>query len=147
MRRFVFLLVLAALTYGAYYYRETLLTKAVPYLASIVEKVSDGTGLSLKGAIPTSGKPDVAKEPGQGRTWTFSDGSQMNAILLAADGKNAQFRVPESQGVGQVSVELLSDEDRGWIRKWITAEGNEGVAGYPVPLKSKRPTWTICGCV
>lgn len=138
MRRFVFLLAFAASAYGTYHYRETLLRKAVPFVASIVEKVSDGTGLNLKGAIPTSGKPDVAKDPGQGRTWTFSDGSQMNAILLSADLKNAQFRVPESQGVGQVSVELLSDEDRGWIRNWIAAEGNEGVAGYPVPLKTHR---------
>jgi len=138
MRRFVFLLSFAASAYGTYHYRETLLKKAVPYVASIFETISDLSGLNQNGANPVSARADIEKVSGQGRTWTFSDGSRMNAILLAADGKNAQFRVPESQGVGQVSVELLSDEDRGWIRKWIAAEGNEGVAGYPVPLKFHR---------
>jgi hypothetical protein len=72
------------------------------------------------------------------RFWTFVDGTTMEAVLLSADSSHAQFRVLESQGVGQLSLELLEEADRERIRAWVRAEGIDGVAGFPVPLKTHR---------
>jgi hypothetical protein len=70
------------------------------------------------------------------RAWTFTDGSELNAVLVAADTKTAQFRVP--QGVGQVKVDLLAPPDREKIQSLVRSEGINGVAGLPISLKTHR---------
>lgn len=70
------------------------------------------------------------------RPWTFTDGSELNAVLVAADAKTAQFRVP--QGVGQVKIDLLAPPDREKILSLVKSEGIKGVAGLPIRLKTHR---------
>ncbi len=76
------------------------------------------------------------RKPGQ--TWTFADGSQIEAVLVAADSQRAQFRVLELQGVGEVRMDLLADQERERIQSWIQSEGTDGVVGFPLSLKSHR---------
>ncbi|HRQ87745.1 MAG TPA: hypothetical protein PLA50_03045 [Bacteroidia bacterium] len=72
------------------------------------------------------------------RKWTFADGSEIDAVLLAADAENVQFRVSGSQGVGQVKLGLLAERDRDRIRAWVESDGVDGVAGFPLRLKNHR---------
>lgn len=139
MKRFAILLALGSIGYATYHYRETLLKTVKPYASLAVAKVTGGKGLDFAEGLSFSlTSPSVQDDGEVNRTWTFSDGSQMNAILLSADLKKAQFRVPESQGVGEVPLGNLSVKDREEIQQWIETEGTDGVAGYPVPLKTHR---------
>lgn len=94
---------------------------------------------SLPVVIPLGareGPADARQIHADPRVWTFADGSQIEAVLVAADRHRAQLRELESQGVGQVAMNLLSDKDRERIQQWVLSEGDGGVAGYPLPLKS-----------
>ena len=141
MKRFHLFAFLALVGTTAYLGRHEihLLRDRIPDVASILKQAKEARGLALDKV--SSLLPDAGgrSESGHGaRTWTFSDGTRMNAILLAADSNTAQFRVPESQGVGQLSLKLLSEKDRLGIHEWVRAEGRNGVAGYPLPLKTHR---------
>ncbi len=140
MKRFACLLALATLGYSSYHYRQTILTTVRPHVEPILAKVGAGRDWNRDVAFLFQKREElVAKEvEAESRSWTFSDGSRMDAVLLSADMKRAQFRVPSSQGVGEVPLDLLSDSDRGRIRHWIETEGKDGVAGFPVPLKTHR---------
>lgn len=103
----------------------------------------DLEGLSVRAksiVAAVSSKTDLLPKPrnlsGNGSRWTFADGTQMDAVLVAADIERAQFRVLESQGVGQLNLDLLSEQDRGRIQDWVRSEGTNGVAGYPLRLKT-----------
>jgi hypothetical protein len=100
----------------------------VPFLADAVRAVA---------AKKSPGRPGGAAEvSADSRTWTFSDGSRMEAALVSADGKNAQFRVLESDGLGQIELAMLSQPDQDRIRSLIREHGKNGVLGLPIPLKT-----------
>ncbi|MCB1231576.1 MAG: hypothetical protein KDN19_15000 [Verrucomicrobiae bacterium] len=79
-----------------------------------------------------------AQSRARNRTWTFSDGSQTEAVLLFADSANAQFRLTQAQGVGQVPLSDLGTDDQEWIRSQIEKKGVDGAVGLPILLKSHR---------
>jgi hypothetical protein len=99
----------------------------VPFLADAVRSLAKGRA---------QGGPASNAVPVDGQTWTFSDGSQMEAVLISADAKDAQFRVLESHGVGQIELALLAPNDRTRIQSLVQTKGKNGVLGYPIPLKS-----------
>lgn len=89
-------------------------------------------------AVPKIAVPEgLAIKPGLEsleRTWTFRDGTRLDASLIAADSRSAQLLVP--QGVGQIELAQFSDTDRQAIQSWIAAAGKNGVAGLPINLKT-----------
>ncbi|MEM7600652.1 MAG: hypothetical protein AAF357_04465, partial [Verrucomicrobiota bacterium] len=70
------------------------------------------------------------------RQWTFADGSQLDAVILAADSKNAQIRVLKTQGVAQVKLDVFAENERETIQSWVESEGENGIAGFPIRLKT-----------
>jgi hypothetical protein len=103
----------------------------LPGLSSITNKLKARGG----GGYPGAENFAMTRELRQNsRKWTFKDGSELDAVLVAADVKTAQLRV--LQGVGQVEIKLLAEEDREKIRKWVQSEGINGVAGLPIRLKT-----------
>lgn len=118
---------------------------AIPRAASRIGKiplVAEATPLlakSTQGLVKEwkAGRPPALPAiPADAGTWTFSDGSRMDAALIASDGTSAQFRVLESQGVGKVELSLLSEGDRSRILSLIRSKGKNGILGNPIPLKS-----------
>ncbi|MEM9282969.1 MAG: hypothetical protein AAGA96_14170 [Verrucomicrobiota bacterium] len=97
-------------------------------LKAKVSSVANGESLP---ASPVGG----TSEP---RTWTFTDGSQLDAYLIAADADHAQLRVVKTMGVGEVDLEIFSPEDREDIMAWVVTQGRNGTAGYPLPLKKHQ---------
>ncbi|MEM6916027.1 MAG: hypothetical protein AAF491_05610 [Verrucomicrobiota bacterium] len=91
------------------------------------------SGLMKKSSALTGPVGDLREIP---REWTFADGSQLDAVILAADSKNAQIRVLKTQGVAQVKLDVFAEEDRALIDRWVTAHAPESIAGYPIPLKN-----------
>ncbi|MEM6278434.1 MAG: hypothetical protein AAF733_03075, partial [Verrucomicrobiota bacterium] len=83
-----------------------------------------------------SGDPSSGELSGTPRPWTFADGSQLDAVLLAADSRNAQIRVLKTQGVAQVKLDVFANADRKLIDRWVQSEAPDAIAGLPIPLKS-----------
>ena len=105
----------------------------LPDLSSITKKLKS----SSPGGYPGAENFPMTRELRQNsRRWTFKDGSELDAVLVAADVKTAQLRVP--QGVGQVEIKLLAEKDREEIQSWVQSEGINGVAGLPIRLKTHR---------
>jgi hypothetical protein len=139
MKLIATVLAFAAIGFSTFHFRDTMAASLEPLLAPILAKIPSIGKWNPADRIPSRDEEAVEVVAQEGaRTWTFSDGSSMDAILLSADSTKAQFRVPASQGVGQVSIELLSPKDRKRIQQWIGTDGKDGVAGYPVPLKTHR---------
>lgn len=139
MKRIATFLAFATISFSAVHFREATATSLEPFLAPILAKIPAIGKWNPVDRPPNRDEAAVEVVAQEGaRTWTFSDGSSMDAILLSADATKAQFRVPASQGVGQVSLGNLSQKDRKRIQQWIETDGKDGVAGYPVPLKTHR---------
>lgn len=84
-------------------------------------------------ALPTNGDALDGS-----RTWTFADGSELDAVLFAANSTSAQLRVSESLGVGEVALENFAEEDQIRILSWVRSQGKDGTAGFPLDLKTHR---------
>lgn len=132
---------------------------AIPGIASRLGKipfVAEATPLlvkTTKGLVKEwkAGRPPaLPTAPVVAGTRTFSDGSRVDAALIAPDGNSAQFRVLESNGVGQIELSMLSEGDRSRIFSRIRSKGKNGVLGNPIPLKSHswpngwRDNGTVC---
>ncbi len=96
----------------------------VPFLADAVRSLAKGRA---------QGGPASNAVPVDGQTWTFSDGSQMEAVLISADAKNAQFRVLESHGVGQIELGLLAPNDQSRIQSLV--QRREKTASSAIPSR------------
>ncbi len=119
--------------------RAVILGAAVPLMDSLLESTPTGVALNpfAEGELPEGGMlPRALGARHSSRTWTFADGSQMEAVLVAADVNSAQFRLIEQQGVGQIKLNLLADGDRDRIQSWVRSDGVDGVAGLPLRVKT-----------
>lgn len=127
MKKLILLLVCCILGVLGYLGARKFAPEIAPLLARWIP------GFEPKIAMP----PDMPELPGKisrSRTWTFNDGTSLDAVLVAADMKMAQLRVP--QGVGQIELALFSPSDQDRIQSWIASKGKNGIAGLPLNLKT-----------
>ncbi|MEM1441762.1 MAG: hypothetical protein AAGF67_05435 [Verrucomicrobiota bacterium] len=95
---------------------------------------SEELGGTVGEARATTGPVENLRETP--RAWTFADGSQLDAVILAADARNAQIRVLKTQGVAQVKLDVFAETDRAMIDGWVASHAPKSIAGFPIPLKN-----------
>lgn len=93
----------------------------IPFLSGLGEKLKSSAGLVSVGSQ---------------KKWTLADGKEVEAVLVAADTDNVQLRIVNLQGVYQAPLRLLSEADREHVQSLVASQGNEGVLGRPLNLKT-----------
>ncbi|NOX98809.1 MAG: hypothetical protein GXP30_03605 [Verrucomicrobia bacterium] len=74
--------------------------------------------------------------PHKVETWKGSDGASLEAVLVAADDKRVEFRIPATQRVHFLEMSALAKDDQEKIKGRVTKWGIDGVLGYPVSLRT-----------
>ena len=74
--------------------------------------------------------------PKKVESWTGSDGAALEAVLVAADDKRVQFRLPSTQRVHFIDMATLAEEDQNEVKGRVSKWGIDGVLGLPVSLRT-----------
>lgn len=73
--------------------------------------------------------------PDKVEKWTGHDGAVIEAVLVSADSERVELRIPDTQRVHYLDMELLSPEDQARVKGRVMKWGKGGVLGYPVSLR------------
>lgn len=135
-RLFSILVAIIILAVGLRSSREVILTYASKNLGSSFSENPAVIWLDSLGTKNTANP--TADANGIGTNWELADGSELEAVILAADKKTVQLRVLKTQGIASVKLSMFAEQERKKILSWVEKEARSGIAGYPVPLKKHK---------